>query len=375
MTTLETSTFFREQRENAEIKSEVLIPFVEAWFGALHTNPKGSSEDSTLYLDLMIGQGSDDTASSAIPVRLLHTIYKTRGSRLDLNKSVETYFFDPDTTVLTMLKEELAAQPFYNELVHKPVVVDDENTIALLQERLANGAPALAFLNPFADSFTQGMLVKLAAQEADLFMLFEFDKLDKVIKSRKVDSLVLELLGEHLDLIKAYYKAQRDVAKRESFAIDHFESVFRDKGYRVFLFRVNLPDRKQSSHYLLFATKLDLAYNKLKERMLRYSDYQEDGVPLFGANLKQQQTLLFQEHYKYSIEGLMKDLLQKASLYNNMALQQVYEKHNIGTHYILENYKLAYERLLREGKVRFINSKTGQAISKLTATSKIRYSA
>jgi three-Cys-motif partner protein len=367
-----TNDFFKRKRNASQIKSEVLIPFVEAWFSSLQSSVAGPVS-SALYLDLAVGVTNDNTASSAIPVGLLQTIYKSRGSRLDLNKSVETYFYDPDTSALATLREELAAQSSYDELVHKPVVLEDETAIALLQERLASDTPALAFLDPFADNFTQQMLLQLAAKETDLFMLFEFGSLDKVVKSRKVDSLVQEVFGECLDQIKAYYKTQRDAAKREDFAVNQFEAVFRDKGYTVFLFRINLPDKKQSSHYLLFATKVELAYNKLKETMLRYSDCQEDGVPLFGANLQHQQMTLFQEHYKFSIEGLMKELVQNARLYNNMALQQVYEKHSIGTHYILENYKQAYERLLRLGKVRFINPKTGQVITKPTYTSKIRY--
>lgn len=374
MTLSNTSDFFRRKRNISEIKSEVLVPFVESWYGAHQASSEGGAVTNALYLDLTLGFAGHDVASSAIPIRLLHAVYRTRGSRLDLNDSLETFFFDPDREALTLLKEVLEAQPFYDKLVHQPVILDDEATSALLQERLASKPAALAFLDPFADSYLQEMLLQLIRHEADLFMLLDFEKLGKVLISRKVDTLIQEIFGEHLDLIKAYYKAHRDTTRREDFVMNCLEAIFRDKGYTVFLFRINLPDRKQSSHYLLFASKVDLAYNKLKEIMLRYSDYQEDGVPLFGANLQHQQMTLFQEHYRFSIESLMKDLLQNAREYNNMALQQVYEKHSIGTHYILENYKQAYERLLRLGKVRFINPRTGHAISKPTYTSKIRYS-
>jgi three-Cys-motif partner protein len=369
-----TSDFFRRERKASEIKSEVFAPYFEIWYTAVQVEQQANEVANALYLDLAAGQGHGEAGQAAIPIGLLQTIYKSRGSRLDLNKFFRTYFYDADAAYLARLKEEIEALPYHNKLGHQPLILDEEAAVEQIKETLQAGIPALAYLNPFGDSFSQEMLLQLVNQDVDLFMLFEFRELETAVKSRKVDPLVQEILGERLELIKGYYKAHRDAAKREEFAIACFEAVFCDQGYRVFLFRINLPDKKQTSHYLLFATKVDLAYLKLKEMMLRYSDYQEDGVPLFGANLQHQQMALFQEHYKYSIDGLMKDLLQKASLYNNMALQQVYEKHSVGTHYILENYKLAFERLLRQGKVRFMNPKTGQAISKPTFTSKVRFS-
>lgn len=374
MISINTSDFFRRERKVSEIKSEVFAPYFEVWYTAVQANLKASMVTDILYLDLDAGKGYGEVGQAAIPAKLLENIFKSRGSRLDLNKSAKTCFYEPDAAILAKLKEEIEVLPFRDELVHQPLVLDAETTAEQLNDIFHGGMPGLAYLNPFANSFSQEVLLKLAVRDVDLFMLFEFRELDAVVKNRKADTQVQAIFGERLDLIKAYYKVQRGGAKREEYALEHFEATFQDKGYKTFKFRINFPDKKQSSYYLLFATKVDLAYIKLKETMLQYSDYQEDGVPLFGANLQHQQMTLFQEHYKYSIEGLMKDLLQKASLYHNMALQQVYEKHSVGTHYILENYKQAYERLQRQGKVRFINPKTGQAISKPTYTSKIRYS-
>lgn len=155
--------------------------------------------------------------------------------------------------------------------------------------------------------------------------------------------------------------------------MDNFEGIFLDKGYRTFKFRINFPHKKQTSHYLIFVSKVDLAYTRIKEIMMKYSDYQEDGVPLFGANLKQTQTSLFHDHYKYSIVNLAADLAKKAHLFNNKTLEVIYEKHNVGTNYIKDNYKVAYEKLKLQNKVEFLNAKTGHVVNKITYTCVIRY--
>jgi three-Cys-motif partner protein len=374
MAEIKTSDFFKKQRKASEIKSEILGPFFEVWCGIVLSGQKADVVNPVLYVDLQAGQGYEQEGAPAIPVKVLQSLYKTTGSRLDLNKSVKTFFRDPDKLVAAQLEAQIENLSFHGELIHKPVLLQEEADTEVLKQLLEEGHPAFTFLDPFESSFSQEMLLQLLKQPgADFLLLFHPESMRAALKNRVVDSLMQELFGDRLEQIKKFNKGTRDAEKREEFLLDSFESIFWDKGYHTFTFRINFPDKKQTSHYLLFASKTDLACTRAKEMLLKYSDYQEDGVPLFGANLKQQQTSLFHEHYAYSIESLMNDLSQKASLYNNVALQRIYEKHNIGTHYSLENYKVAYERLMKSGQVRFYNPKTGQSVSKLTYTSLIRY--
>ncbi|MHC2992309.1 hypothetical protein OB13_12160 [Pontibacter sp. HJ8] len=374
MAAIETSDFFKKERKASEIKSEILGPCFEVWCGIVLSGQQAQVVNPVLYLDLQAGQGYAEDGAPAIPVKVLQSLYKTTGSRFDLNKSVKTFFSDADKSVATQLEAQIGNLPFHRELIHKPVILQEEADAELLKQLLEEGHPAFTFLDPFESSFSQEMLLQFLKQPgSDFLQLFQPDSMRAALKNKAIDSLMQEIFGDRLDRIKEFNKGTRDGEKREAFLSESFEGIFRDKGYYTFTFRINFPDKKQTSHYLLFASRSDLAYTRVKELMLKYSDYQEDGVPLFGANLKQQQMALFHEHYAYSIESLAKDLSQKAALYNNVALQRIYEKHNLGTQFSLENYKVAYEKLMKSGKVRFYNPKTGQSVSKLTYTSLIRY--
>lgn len=362
------NNFFKTERSASEIKLELLPRVFEIFVTGLLLEPK--STVPVLCLDLLAGLDAQHPTPAIM--QWLRQVYTSTNSRLDLNLGTQVVLYDSDKSALAEIQERIKQLPFHQELKHPPVGLYEE---ALLQELLEAGPHFACFLNPFKDPFSLEMLFRAAKEgQADLFMLFPLEDFKIALKRAKPDGPLSEYFGDRLTQIKEFQKKTKNSDKREEFLLGNFESLLKEKGCHVFRFRVNHSGRAQSSYYLLSATKSAAAHLRLKELMQTYSDVQEDGVPLFGANLQHQQMALFQEHYKFSIEGLMKDLVHNARLYNNMALQQVYEKHSVGTHYVLENYKLAYERLLRQGRVRFINPKTGQAITKPTYTSKVRYS-
>ena len=374
MATIETNKFFKIKRRFSEIKSEILVDYCRIWFEGLWSSKRAISTGTALYIDLEAGEPCLEDGKTATPLRVLHSLYKSHGSRYDLNKSIQAFFNDPDKAAVAGLQEAIEGLPYYEELVHRPVVLLEDSDADQLKDMLQSGCPALLFMNPFGYIFSLEMLLlALTADETDLLMLFSPDDIMAAVKNSKADSLTQEIFGDRMSQIRAFYKENRNAEKREEFLLDNFESISQGKGLRTFRFRINLPDRKLTSLYLIFASKAVAAYTRLKEMMVKYSDYQEDGVPLFGTNLNHQQMSLFHDHYTYSIENLKQDLLQKATLYHNMALQQVYEQHNVGTHYLLDNYKVAYEQLMRQGLVRFYNPKTGQSVSKPLFSSKVRY--
>ncbi|PVY44061.1 class I SAM-dependent methyltransferase [Pontibacter virosus] len=367
------SDFFKIERTASEIKAELLPRFFEVWAATKLQQPSNPPPPIP-FIDLVAGLDSGEPAPATL--QLLRQVYKSTGSRLDLNQGIKTIFYDADQSALAELEKKIEQLPFYQDLVHSPVMLLEEREEMLAAQILDTGQPALTFLNPVSEGFSQQLLLQaVQAGTSDLLMLFCPKALEAAVRKAKANSLLQEIFGERLERIRGFYKQNRNAERREEYLLSCFEEIFSSKGFYTLSFRINYPDRRQTNQYLVLASMSAQIYTKVKELLGGYSDYQEDGVPLFGANLQAQQMSLFHEHYKFSIESLMKDLLQNAREYNNMALQQVYEKHSIGTHYILENYKQAYERLLRQNKVRFINPKTGQAISKPTYTSKIRYNA
>ncbi|MBD1398073.1 hypothetical protein H9Q13_12920 [Pontibacter sp. JH31] len=323
-------------------------------------------------MDLQAGLDIGEAAPTAPQV--LRQVYKSTGSRTDLNKGVSTILYDVDQPALAELQEKVEQLPFYHDLVHPPLTLQEADDEALAAQMLEQTTTGLAFLDPTIEGLSQRVLLQ-AVQTGipDLLMLFNPKAFGNTIKRAKADSLWQQLFGERLDKIKAFYKQNRQADRREEYLLDCFEEIFQSHGFYTLRFRINFPDKKQTSHYVVFGVKSEQAYLRLKELLARYSDYQEDGVPLFGANLQVQQLSLFQEHYKYSVTRLAQELAGSAGRYSNRSLQYIYESHSISTPYTLANYTAAFEKLMKDGLVRFINPKTGQAITKLTPVSLIRY--
>lgn len=371
----ESKSFFKTERTVADIRGELLLSSFEAWAAAMLQHPLNTGIP-ILFLDFEAGQDGCPFNNTSPPAQILRLLYKSTGTRTDLNRAVKTVFYDTDSAALSQLQEQVEQLPYFPELQHTPVFLGQETAEADLRQVLDEEPAAFTFMNPFRSGFSlKGLCDLLQHGEAGLFVHFTLQDLQVALKKAKTDETLGMLFGERLGQLKDFQKKNRNIERREEYLLDSFESILAEKGCYTFRFRINRPDKMQTGRYLVFASKVEQAYTRLKDIMTQYSDYQEDGVPLFGANLQHQQMSLFQEHYKYSIANLVQDLSRRATDYNNRTVQQVHEMHSIGTHYILENYKEAYEQLLRRGKVRFINPKTGQVISKPTYTSKIRYSA
>ncbi|MBX0335492.1 hypothetical protein K3G39_19840 [Pontibacter sp. HSC-14F20] len=377
MAEAESRSFFKTEKTIADIREELLVSSFEIWAGVV-LQSSANTVMPILYCDFDAGQDSLPVSVNSSLAKLLRLLYKSTGTRTDLNKAVSAVFYDTDydtdPATLSQWQEQAVQLPYFQELQHTPIFLHQETAETELNQLLDGKAAIFAFVNPFSNSVSLKALTHLLENsELGLFMHFTLQDMQVALKRAKNDEAVQVLFGDRLSQIRDFQKKNRSTDKREEFLFNTFEGLLREKGCYTFRFRINWADKVQTSRYLVFASKGQQAYTQLKELMVRYSEVQEDGVPLFGANLQQQQTSLFHEHYTYSIANLVEDLSQRAADYNNRTVQHVYEKHSISTYYTLENYKSAFEKLMRLGIVKFINPKTGQPISKLTTMSLIRY--
>ena len=373
MSTVDTNEFFKIQRSTSAIKFEILNEFFKAWCSAMLLGQRYKSNHVLAFIDLYAGEGKPEDGKPATPVKILNSIFGAT-DKFNLNKVVRTFFNDEKKAIAAKLKENLQHLPYYEELVHRPVMLHEEANFSLLAKLLGNDTPTLLYLDPFGYPFSQQLLLQsIRRWGLDIFMLFTPARMRAAMQGGTDDELITDIFGEErLAKIKEFSERYQDAGQREDFIVDRFEDIFREKDYKTFRFKISLPKKNQTSHYLFFVSKHDTAYMKMKELMLMYSDYQEDGVPLFGANIKHQLSL-FQEQYRYSIKNLIADLGGKASYYHNLPLDSIYRHHNIGTSYIRGNYQEAFEQLRKDGVVEAINPVSRQPMRKVSFTSIISY--
>ena len=287
------SEFFKEKRSASEIKSEILNEYFKAWAAIILKGQSFKKIDKILYVDLFSGPGLYTNGSPSTPIKILNSIYSSKGTFVDYDKHVQTFFNDKDPKLINDLKQNISNLSYYPNLKYKPIILNDSANLSMLKKAFESNIPALTFIDPLGYGFTQKMLMfALKNWGSDLFMLFNFNRIRAAIRNKKVEQNMIEIFGDYLPKLQEYYDKESSPQKREVFIIETFQSIFENKGYMTLKFKVDFPDKDQTSHYLFFISKVKLAITRAKEIMSKYSDYQEDGIPNFGANLKIQPVLM-----------------------------------------------------------------------------------
>lgn len=366
------SEFFKQKRSASEIKSEILNEYFKAWAAIILKGQRYKRIEKILYVDLFAGPGLYDNGSPSTPIKILQSIYASKGTFVDYDKHVQTFFNDKDTNLINDLKHNISSLDFYEKLKYKPIILNDSASLDMLKEAFETNTPALTFIDPLGYGFTQKMLMfAIKNWGSDLFMLFNFNRIRAAIKNKKVEQNMTEIFGDYLPKIQAFYNKELSPYKRELFIVETFQSIFEDKGFMTLKFKVNFPDRAQTSHYLFFISKVKLAITRAKEIMSKYSDYQEDGIPHFGANLNIL-PVLDPDLNIHSINKLATSIYQIKSEIEGRTIQDIYLAHNHKTNYIKSNYKEAIGKLMKNNQVKLIDKK-GNETRRITYTAKVKF--
>ncbi|WP_114783455.1 hypothetical protein [Botryobacter ruber] len=350
-----------------------MLKCFSAWHVLHYAGLQREETESVLFVDLLEERetGQEHALGTAHPV--MERLLQSTGKTINLNATVSTFFYS------ALLPETVAAGPApapTEELVHPPVLLQDTGNQQLLAELLAAERPAFVLLNPLETGYPGQLLHETLLQSsADLCLLFTAANLKQALGKGKAGKPLQDFIGEaSFAAVKEFFRKEKSQPKREDFLLPAFEKVLSEKGFRPLPFRVGLPDSGLTSHYLVFASKSRAVYKKIKELLLPYTDYQADGVPVFGTNQHhQQQLLLFPELNRFSLLNLMQDLLTKASVYNYKSIDKIADDHSLATPYIAENYQQAFEKLRDQGKVQIINNRTMQPVKKSTQASLIKF--
>lgn len=353
--------FFKVKRSASEIKSEILEAFFPAWC-ALFQNQTDPPADILLYVDLIAGPAFHPDQTLAGPGRVLEQIYQSRGQALDLNAVVRTFFLDPAKSVVEALPAELAQLPYLDQLTHPPVVLREPAEQEVLAALLNQPRPALVIIDPFSYPYAQDLFGQVVGQEwVDVLLVFTYPKMRTAVLAAGKGKL--PWLGPRLAELQGYFRRESSARKKEQFALQTVESRLQEHSQYTCTFKINLPHKDQTSHYLLWATNRQPAYLALKERLAVYSDWQEDGVPLFTANQPPQPPLLpgfFQYLSKYTLENLREELRTNRRQFHYRTIRDVYEEHSVGTHYVKANYLRAFAALRDQGHLRLVDAKNKQ---------------
>ncbi|MFD2247958.1 three-Cys-motif partner protein TcmP [Pontibacter ruber] len=367
--------FFKEHCSFAEIKDEVIGNFLADWCGILPPLPETDDEQAILYIDLNSGAGLVPSGLATLPDNLLENLCQALSNNKGANALLRAFFADANKTVHESIGEKLASLPCYDNLVHPPVALAEQVSQTMLAELQALGYPSLLLGDPFSSVLAQQVLQQsLDAGNADLLLLFSPESMLKALSAKKVSPALASLFGERLVQIASFCKKEKNTRRRQQYIAEQLESILLERKLLTLTFKINKPDADETAYYLLFSSQNKKAFKRFRELMLSYSDYHEDGVPMFTANhALQPQLSLFPQRRRYSVSLLAEDLATSAGKYKFKSIEKISEDHSSGTPYIADNYLAAFEVLRVQGKVEILNPKTLQAIRKPTLASIIKY--
>jgi three-Cys-motif partner protein len=375
MPATEPDSFFNKKRNTSEIKSEVLIKFFNEWYRIYLKGEEEQQAKTLLYIDLYAGPGYTEEEKTTAPIRIVESIYN-KDTSTDLSPSIRTFFSDPANTVAEKLKVSFESLEYFAELKNPPLVLNEEANRQTLSDSLHASGPALIVSDPFGYEYSQQVLLNGMEQEnTDLFLLFNANRIRSVMQSDKEDQGVAQLLGNSMDEIRNYITLEGSSKKREAFVVSKLEEALDVKGYYNFSFKIVLPDKDQTSHYLIMASKAKETYFLMKEFMHKYSDVQEDGVPLFSANQRFQQPSIpgfYKSLNKFCMENLIEDLAGRRSQYHYLTIKEIFEIHSVGTNYIRTNYRNAFEKLREEGRISIVDI-NNRKVSNISSDSLVFY--
>lgn len=336
--------FFSAQSDASAIKTRIVTKYFRFWASVmLRFNEK------IAYFDFYSGPGLYEDGTKSTPIIILELALADERLRSSL-----IAIFNDDQHSDTLIIN-IKAIPGVDKLSNPPQVYGlqvDTDFARIFSE--IRSVPSFTFIDPFGyKGVTLDLLSgMLKGWGCDLILFFSYNRINAAITNPAFREHATKLFGATRLAQLRVAVANRKPQERESLILDAFSAALRDMGFQFVLpFTFQRPGMKRVSHHLIFISKNKFAYTVMKEIMAGESSEQNQGVPTFTytTSLSRDETpLLFL--LEQPIENLGETLLKEFAG-RTMSVEEIYEAHQVGTKFILRNYKDALIRLEEEKQI------------------------
>lgn len=341
------STFFAEMTEASGVKATIVEKYFNAWSKIIVPR---SRSGKVAYIDLFSGPGRYRNGDKSTPLKILELCIE----RPDLAKSVVAIFNDANPDFTAKLESEINNLAGIDKMKYRPsvlngVVGEDLAKLFSSQDML----PTLSFVDPWGYKGLSQKLIQGLIKDwgSDIIFFFNYNRINAAITNGKV--------RDHIEALFTEERAQELEEKiqglipeeREPVIINELAEVIQSGyGQYVLPFRFVGTGGRKTSHYVIFSSKNSVGYKVMKEIMWACSTQKDDGVAGFCYEpvTDPQLSLLFS--FSSPLEELGGKLLV-AYEGKQMTVEEIFMAHNVGTPYVLANYKEVLRRLEAEGKI------------------------
>lgn len=333
--------FFHEQGPQSAIKAEIVRKYFLSW-ARISVKRAGR----ILYMDLYAGPGKYDDGTPSTPLLVLKQIIDNP----ELHDKVVTFFSDKDKGAIEKLKGAVAKLPGIEQLKFPPVIQSGQVTKQISDDltRLSL-VPTFMFLDPFGYKGISADLIGSALSNpgSECVFFFNYNRVAPGLVNDKVRGHVDALFGApRVEQLKNLVSTL-GVAGSEAATMQALRESMKECGgayIQPFRFRKN----GRTTHYLIFVGAHALGHKIMKDVMGSFSTHAYQDVPSF--EYVQGRDPGIELFTPTPIDDLKAELLTVFSG-ESLTVQQVFDKHNLGTNYVMRNYKEAIKQLMREGTI------------------------
>lgn len=343
---MSSNQFFDEQTEQSSVKAAIVAKYFWAWAKVIMPRAR---DGKIAYIDLFAGPGRYKDGSKSTPILVLETAIKDDA----MCRMLVTLFNDVDKNNTSSLETEISMLPGIDALKYKPVVYSHEvgTEIVKMFDR-TQLIPTLFFVDPWGYKGLSLKLINSVLRNwgSDCIFFFNYNRINMGLSNPLVKEHMDALFGEERAEKLRKQLDQLNPQQKELSIVEEIAEALKDMGGQYVLpFGFRNGNGTRTTHHLIFVSKNATGYKIMKEIMAGESSKDEQGVASFEYSpTDERQPLLFA--LSRPLDELEQILLTTYSGLR-VTLEQVYEKHNIGTPYIEKNYREALRNLEATGKI------------------------
>jgi len=345
--------FFTEQKEQSLIKARIVEKYFVAWAKIMTSvvESRPANEQKIAYIDLFAGPGCYEDGSNSTPIKILEKAIADP----TFAKMLLTLFNDVDGKSVNSLRKAIKNLNGIEKLKFPPEIMNEEvgdDIVTIFQERKL--IPTLFFIDPWGYKGLSLRLINSVVKDfgCDCIFFFNYNRINMDLPNNAVKPHLDALFEERrADAVRQRLNLENPPPhRRESIIIEAICEALKEMGGKLTLhFRFKHENSNRTSHHLVFVTKNETGYNRMKDIMAKESSEHIQGVPSFEYSPTSKNNPSLPGLYRPldELEGMLLDYFAGKSL----TMKKIYELHNVGKCYISKNYKDALINLEVKGKI------------------------
>jgi len=338
--------FFVEQSEASKIKARIVFNYFVTWASII-----GSTASKIGYLDFFCGPGKYEDGNESTPLLILKKAVEVP----KIGKSLVTIFQDSNVDYIDRLRKCVAEIDGIKTLKYAPYIeaqtMDEEVVKQLKKIELI---PSLIFIDPFGYKGLSKDLLGTAIKDwgCDCIFFFNYNRINAAITNPAFTDNVNLIFGEDIaNELRAKVESlnpelrQKLVLEKLALALSKVKGKFKIE------FKFYKEDSEKTSHFLILITKHARGYEVMKEVMAKLCDTDE-GIPTYEYRPLKERKATGDMFAKTT--GKLFDLgetLKTTYKGKKKTVITIYREHNVGTPFILSNYKKALMMLEGKGEI------------------------